>query len=48
MQMLEVGISQECRLALRHVSRIISAMDQSTLLRDVVQVRILRLSNLMN
>jgi enamine deaminase RidA (YjgF/YER057c/UK114 family) len=38
MQMLEGGISQECRLALRHISRIISAMDQSTLLRDVVQV----------
>ena len=38
MQMLDGGISQECRLALRHVSRIISAMDHSTLLRDVVQV----------
>lgn len=39
MQMVEGGISQECRLALRHVGRVINAMDQNTLLlRDVVQV----------
>ncbi|XP_065203187.1 uncharacterized protein LOC135833358 [Planococcus citri] len=38
MQMVDGGIFQECRLALRHVGRIINAIDQNTLLRDVVQV----------
>lgn len=40
MQMVDGGISQECRLALRHVGRVINAMDHNTLLRDVVQVSI--------
>lgn len=38
MQMVDGGISQECRLSLRHVERIINGVDQNTLLRDVVQV----------
>lgn len=41
MQMVDGGIFQECRLALRHVGRIINAIDHNTLLRDVVQVRYL-------
>ncbi|KAF6204719.1 hypothetical protein GE061_018880 [Apolygus lucorum] len=31
------GIKRQCRLALRHVGRLIKAMDKDTLLRDVVQ-----------
>lgn len=41
MQMVDGGICQECRLALRHVGRVISGIDQNSLLRDVVQVTII-------
>lgn len=40
MQLVEGGARKQCRLALRHVGRIVRAMDQNTQLRDVVQVRI--------
>lgn len=38
MQMVEGGVRKQCRLALRHVGRIVRAMDPNTQLRDVVQV----------
>lgn len=37
MQMVEGGVRKQCRLALRHVARIVRAMDPNTQLRDVVQ-----------
>lgn len=40
MQMVEGGVRKQCRLALRHVARIVRAMDPNTQLRDVVQVNI--------
>ena len=39
MKLVEGGVRKECRLALRHVSRIARAMDPNAQLRDVVQVR---------
>ncbi|XP_026677578.1 diphthine--ammonia ligase-like [Diaphorina citri] len=36
MKLLEAGILQQCKLALRHVHRVIKAMDQNTHIRDVV------------
>ncbi len=41
MEMVEGGVRKQCRLALRHVARIVRAMDPNTQLRDVVQVRVL-------
>jgi diphthine-ammonia ligase len=38
MQLVEGGVRKQCRLALRHVGRIVKAMDTNTQLRDVVQV----------
>lgn len=32
------SVRRQCRLALRHVDRLIKAMDSNTQLRDVVQV----------
>ncbi|XP_050540996.1 uncharacterized protein LOC126905392 [Daktulosphaira vitifoliae] len=37
LNIVEGGILRECRLSLRHVSRIIKAVDSNTQLRDVVQ-----------
>ncbi|KAE8738160.1 hypothetical protein FOCC_FOCC016358 [Frankliniella occidentalis] len=37
MEMVEGGVRKQCRLALRHVGRIVRAMDPNTQLRDVVQ-----------
>lgn len=37
MQMVKGGIKNQCRLALRHIGRIIKAIDPKTELRDVVQ-----------
>ncbi|PNF17010.1 Diphthine--ammonia ligase [Cryptotermes secundus] len=37
MQLVEGGVRKQCQLALRHVGRIIKAMDPNTQLRDVVQ-----------
>ncbi|PSN32554.1 hypothetical protein C0J52_21699 [Blattella germanica] len=37
MQLVEGGVRKQCRLALRHVGRIVKAMDPNTQLRDVVQ-----------
>ncbi|XP_067011966.1 uncharacterized protein [Anabrus simplex] len=37
MQLVEGGARKQCRLSLRHVGRIIKAMDPNTQLRDVVQ-----------
>ncbi|XP_046383266.1 uncharacterized protein LOC124153910 [Ischnura elegans] len=37
MQMVEGGIKNQCKLALRHIGRIIKAIDSKTQLRDVVQ-----------
>ncbi|XP_063230260.1 uncharacterized protein LOC134535177 [Bacillus rossius redtenbacheri] len=36
MCLVEGGVKEQCRLALRHIGRIVSAMDPSTQLRDVV------------
>lgn len=36
MQLLDAGILQQCKLALRHVHRVIKAMDPNTHIRDVV------------
>jgi diphthine-ammonia ligase len=38
MQLVEGGVRKQCQLALRHVGRIVKAMDPNTQLRDVVQV----------
>lgn len=38
LNIVEGGIRRQCRLSLRHVSRIIKAVDPNTQLRDVVQV----------
>lgn len=38
MQMVEGGIKRQCQLALRHVGRLLKAMDPNVNLRDVVQV----------
>lgn len=38
MQLVDGGVRKQCQLALRHVGRIIKAMDPNTQLRDVVQV----------
>lgn len=38
MQLLDAGILQQCKLALRHVHRVIKAMDPNTHIRDVVMV----------
>jgi len=40
LSIVEGGIRQQCRLSLRHVSRIIKAVDPNTQLRDVVQVNL--------
>lgn len=40
LNIVEGGIRQQCRLSLRHVSRIIKAVDPNTQLRDVVQVNL--------
>ncbi|XP_046665035.1 diphthine--ammonia ligase [Homalodisca vitripennis] len=37
MQLVEGGIRRHCRLVLRHVDRLIRAMDSNTQIRDVVQ-----------
>lgn len=38
MQLVDGGVRKQCQLALRHVGRIVKAMDPNTQLRDVVQV----------
>lgn len=38
MQLVDGGVRKQCQLALRHVGRIVKAMDPTTQLRDVVQV----------
>lgn len=38
MNLVTGGIRRQCRLALRHVGRLVKAMDKDTQLRDVVQV----------
>lgn len=40
MKLLDAGILQQCKLALRHVHRVIKAMDSNTHIRDVVMVRL--------
>nr|CAD7260850.1 unnamed protein product [Timema shepardi] len=37
MQMIEGGVKKQCRLTLKHIGRIVKAMDPNTQLRDVVQ-----------
>ena len=41
MQLVDGGVRKQCQLALRHVGRIVKAMDPNTQLRDVVQVCLL-------
>lgn len=38
MIMVKGGIKQQCRLALRHVDRLLTAIDSNTNVRSVVQV----------
>lgn len=38
MQLVKGGIKAQCKLALRHVERVLNAMDSNVHLRDVVQV----------
>ncbi|XP_048508586.1 diphthine--ammonia ligase isoform X2 [Athalia rosae] len=37
MTMLDLNIKRQCRLTLRHINRIVKAMDANTQLRDIVQ-----------
>ncbi|XP_043285189.1 diphthine--ammonia ligase isoform X2 [Venturia canescens] len=37
MQLLDLNIKRQCRLTLRHINRIVNAMDSNTQLRDIVQ-----------
>lgn len=37
MSLVKGGIRQQCQLALRHIGRIVKALDHGTQLRDVVQ-----------
>ncbi|XP_066584188.1 uncharacterized protein [Prorops nasuta] len=37
MSILELNIKRQCRLTLRHIDRIVKAMDSNTQLRDIVQ-----------
>lgn len=37
MQILDSNIKEQCRLTLRHINRILEAMDYNTRLRDIVQ-----------
>lgn len=46
LNIVEGGIRRQCRLSLRHVSRIIKAVDPNTQLRDVVQVNYINLVNI--
>lgn len=39
MVMVSGGIKKQCQLVLRHVSRLLKAVDSNVTLRDVVQVR---------
>lgn len=41
MLMVKGGIKQQCRLALRNVDRLLSAIDANTNVRSVVQVEII-------
>lgn len=34
---LDLNIKRQCRLTLRHINRIVNAMDSATQLRDIVQ-----------
>ncbi|XP_044020531.1 diphthine--ammonia ligase isoform X2 [Aphidius gifuensis] len=37
LNLLDLNIKRQCRLSLRHINRIVNAMDSSTQLRDIVQ-----------
>lgn len=37
LSLLDLNIKRQCRLSLRHINRIVNAMDSSTQLRDIVQ-----------
>lgn len=43
MQIVSGGIKKQCQLTLRHVSRLLKAIDSNINLRDVVQVLFLHL-----
>lgn len=40
MQMVKGGIKQQCKLSLRHVGRLLKAMEPNLTIRDVVQVSV--------
>lgn len=42
MTMLTGGARMECRLALRHITRVLKAVDPKVEIRDIVQVIVMR------